>query len=246
MSPTSRLGAAVLLLGLTLVLQLGLVLHLGADSRSVFQSLQRPLSELPREITLEGKETRHLTWIGETRADEQEILGQLPFKPDDMISRNYLLQSAGVYATLYMVHSRVAEDRKHHPEICIREVAGLPEVTPPDTLVLDGDKKKRPVRRFRFRTSPGMVTSVYYWHYTFQFAPTQEQSLFQTLHQTLGKPAPSITVQISTVAPENRLQAVETLVEQTFLVALDNVLIKEHLPTKVEMGCESVPIALVR
>ena len=73
--------------------------------------------------------------------------------------------------------------------------------------------------------------------------PGQESlSYLQKLHRQRSQRLPSVTMQVTTNAPRDRLDPVE----QSFLVTVDRVLRQTVLPPTVSMGCDRLPIALYR
>ncbi|MCI0464607.1 MAG: EpsI family protein [Gemmataceae bacterium] len=181
-------------------------------------------------------------WEGKAHPQQQGVRDRLPFQADDMLMRLYRSDASPHPVELYLVHSRAGEDRKHHPEVCLRDVAGAPEDPSARQIVYLDAEQKRPAQRFRFRTGTTEQTTVYYWHYTFSPLPREGQTFLQALHQRLSRPAPSVTVQVSTLAPPEQLAAVE----QTFLPALDAALQAGQLPARTTVGYERLAILVVR
>ncbi|HZZ82816.1 MAG TPA: hypothetical protein VFE62_30230 [Gemmataceae bacterium] len=242
MTLTNRFVLICVILGAGVAAQTGLNWHIHGGSGLQYAELREPISALPMSLpSLSEKvsERQSMHWIGKTNAHEEQIRKQLPFEPDDLVSRTY---RRGVDLNLYMVYSRLGDDRKHHPEVCIRDVTGAPEDLEARKILFIGGDEKHPVQRFRFRTSFSHYTTVYYWHFTFPRIPRAGESILQVLHQRGSQPAPSITVQISTLAELDQLEAIET----DFLVSLDRSLWKSHLPEGTVMGCDRMPITLLR
>jgi hypothetical protein len=236
---------AVFLLSAGLLVQWTLLSHLAPANLEAYPHLVRPFAEL--SLTLKTQETETSPqaalsiWNGVDRPDLDNLRAILPFQVDDLLSRVYQLSGTDLAATLYLVHSRVGDDRKHHPEICIREVTGAPEdVRSRRTFGLAGDAS-RPVQRFRFKTGTQQYTTVYYWHYTFEPDPSATHSRLQQIHLRLGYPAPSVTVQVATLAPLDKLDPIE----QSLLPLLDGSLAKRHLPPS-RLACDRMPITLIR
>jgi hypothetical protein len=232
--------ASVLLTGAVLV-QGALLAHLAPANPDCYPRLLRPFVDLP--LTLgeveEGAETP--AWAGLDRPDLEALRKRLPFTADDLLNRVYQLRGTEQVVGVYMVHSRSGEDRKHHPEICIREVLGAPEdIAARRTLQLESDPT-RPVQRFRFKTGTQQFTTVYYWHYTFTPPPEASRSLLQVAHLRLGYSAPSVTVQVVTNASLDGLAPIE----QSFLPLLDANLSSHHLPPS-RMACDRMPMTLIR
>jgi hypothetical protein len=83
---------------------------------------------------------------------------------------------------------------------------------------------------------------VYYWHYT--FTPERvASSPLQAMHQRVGTPAPSVTVQVTTSGDDGR--AIRAI-EQTLLPQLDAAVKRQVLPENTAVGCDRTPIVLNR
>ncbi len=235
-------GAFVLVLGVAG--QFALARHLNAAGEASYPMQIGPFSSIP--LTITKPDSNEPLWIGGQRDEALEKLrAKLPFHTDDLLLRDYRNPDK-TYVSLYMVHSREAEDRKHHPEICIRDVSGAPEDIKFRRMIPlrpGTDETAASAQRFRFEQGVGRSTVVYYWHYT--FAPTQDptQTALQRVHQRLGTTAPSITVQVS-VGTDNpaTLEAIET----QLLPAIDAAARQGVLPPGTVAGCNRVPIALAR
>jgi Protein of unknown function (DUF3485) len=240
MSLTARLMLINALLVVGVAGQWALSHHLRAGGELGYAEIARPISQLPLVIAAssEGAEW----WRGKTNPHEDVIRTQLPFTPDDLVSRTYVLDRSGFFVNLYMVYSRQGDDRKHHPEVCIRDVAGAPEDESARRILWLGDDITRPVQRFRFRTSATHHTTVYYWHYTFPRNVRDGETRLQVLHQRLSQPPPSITVQVSTLAEVAELDDIE----KSFLTPLDQAMWKTYLPQGTTMATDRMPIALIR
>ncbi len=180
-------------------------------------------------------------WVGTDLVKQREdLLPKLQFRWDEVVLRQYVHTAKPVGLQLYMVYSRTGEDRKHHPEICIREVSGAPEdvaMRRKVTLAEPG----RDGQRFRFLTRGDQSTVVYYWHYRLPPAPA-DRSMVQELHQRLAGAAPSVTVQVSL---SGQRPADLELVETIFLPALDRA-IRAAAPEGTVVACNRIPISLAR
>ena len=244
MSLFSRFLLVNAILGLALAAQWGLHWHISSGAELVYPHIRKPLSEFPLAFPTNGNKSAEGSagWVGKTNPYEELIRKQLPYTPDNMISRTYGLTDSPLALYLYMVHSRQADDRKHHPEICIRDVTGAPEDLDARKILYLDAENKRPIQRFRFRTSSTQHTVVYYWHLTFPRVPVEGETPLQVAHQRGTKSAPSVTVQVSTTAEVEQLDPIE----QDFLVKLDQTLRAEYLPEGTVMGCDRTPIALMR
>lgn len=228
-------------LALGVVAQFGLTTHLRAAGELSYPTLMAPLTTLP--LIVNDPATGQPMWKGKDMPGAADaIRSKLPYRADDLLVRAYY-NVDGVGVQLYMVHSRAGEDRKHHPEICIREVSGAPEDL--------GFRAQVPIRpdgsaraqRFRFRTGVGRSIVVYYWHYTPVPAPDAGRSVLQRLHLRVGVAAPSLTVQVTLGTDDPRAIAA---VEKGLLPALDRAAREQVLPPGTEAACNRVPIALTR
>jgi hypothetical protein len=248
MNLSRRMLIAAACLALGVAAEVALQWHLARAPESPYPTLRQELAACPLELATRteapsaGASAASEVWKGIDLPGLEELRASLPFHADDLVLRAYREWPAGPLVNLYLVHSRIGDDRRHHPEVCIREVTGAPEDLDARALVyLDGEHQ-RAVQRFRFRTGTGQTTTVYYWHYTFEPAPQHGQSLVQFLHQRLSKPAPSLTVQVASAASPEEL----VVVEKSFLVAVDATLQKEHLPAGTRIGCDRQAVSLIR
>ncbi len=240
-TPGRGLFAGAMLLALGLVAQLGLTNHLRASGELSYPPLAGPFDSLP--LSFNDPKTGQLAWRGGNMNEARDATrAKLPFQADDLLFRAYQ-NIDGAQIQVYMVHSRAGEDRKHHPEICIRDVSGAPE----DVAF----RKQVPIRadgsasaqRFRFQTGIGRAVVVYYWHYTPRPIDDPNRTQLQSLHQRIGVAAPSITVQVTVPIDEPKTLAA---VEGQFLPALDAAARQLVLPPDTETGCHRLPIALIR
>lgn len=213
--------------------------HISAGDQRSYPNMPGKFAQLPLEFPAAGDQPG---WRGRELEKEREgVREKLPFDADDLAYRAYQTTDEKAVAFLYLVYSRAGEDRKHHPEICIREVSGAPEVA--------GSRKQVPLagedrlaQRFRFQTGGGRTTAVYYWHYTFQPTPGS-LSPFQQLHQSIGTEKPSVTAQLTAPGDDPRALAV---IEKTLLPQLDAALMATVLPPNTPAGCDRLPVVFVR
>jgi exosortase len=229
------IAATILIAGV--VSQFALASHIQVAGELSYPHLIGRFESLPQKITC-GESS----WIAKDQTEATEATkAKLPFHADDLLIRTYQNRQ-GAVVRLYMVHSRAGEDRKHHPEICIRDVSGAPEdlsfrKTVP--LVADGSAE---AQRFRFLTGSARSVVVYYWHYTLTPIPTSGQTRLQALHQRIGVSAPSVTVQVSTNTNDPAtLDSIEALLQELDLAARMRV-----LPPHTTTGCNRIPISLAR
>lgn len=235
-----RIGSTVAILGIGLLAQLALLGHMMFGPANTYASLREPFAEMPMVLASERVGTRPFVWSLQTIPDEKAIRTKLPFTPLDLSYRRASSNEILANADIYIVHSENGEDRKHHPEICVRDVLQVPEdVGARATLELNNDPN-RPVQRFCFQRGPSQTNTFYYWHYTFTPIKQENQTWLQQLHQTFGRSPPSVTVLISTMAPREQWPTIE----RTLLPQIDAELRAKHLPAEVKMSCERLPIGL--
>lgn len=228
-------------LALGVVAQFGLTTHLRAAGELSYPTLTAPLATLP--LVVNDPATGQPMWKGKDMPGAADaIRSKLPYRADDLLVRAYY-NVDGVGVQLYMVHSRAGEDRKHHPEICIREVSGAPEDLSFRAQVPIRPDGSARAQRFRFRTGVGRSIVVYYWHYTPVPVPDPGRSRLQRLHLRLGVAAPSLTAQVTLGTDDPRAIAA---VEKGLLPALDRAAREQVLPPGTEAACNRVPIALTR
>jgi exosortase len=236
-----RLLVTAAFLGAGLSLQFLMLNHLHAAGPSSFPELKGPLAGVPESVP--GR-TAGTGW-GSREVDKlAEFRAKLPFQVDDLYYRDFGGQGVP-WARVYMVYSKSGDDRKHHPEICIRDVSGAPERIADRTrvsLVGTGDDSRQ-AARFAFETRPGEVLTVYYWHYTLTPREESLRSPLQRVHSRIGVPAPSVTVQVYTNTPT---AADRAAIEQVFLPALDKALVEKVMPDGTDVGCHRLPVGLVR
>jgi hypothetical protein len=238
-----RLLIAIACLALGTGGQLALHAHLGGVNAPVYPELRQPLRTLPLHIARENSGD-HVSdpvslraWLGADLTESTTLSAKIPFA-DDFLLRRYVAEDRRVAVRLYAVYSRRGEDREHHPEICIRDVAGAPEDKRARGIIFLDAAERRPVQRFRFRTGSEQHLYVYYWHYTLDAEFREGQSYLQGLHQRVGRRAPSLTLQVTTGASP----ADATAVEKSFLPAVDAALQHALLPPNARIGCERLPI----
>ena len=240
MTLTRRIWWTVAVLSVALIAQTGVLWHLKSGPANTFDELKQGFALVPLQITTTDDAGRKSVWNGRTSPNEPQVRRALQFAAKDLILRRYRLADSDVELELYLVHSVEGEDRKHHPEICIRDVAGIPEDA-------DGRKtieieKGRPAERIVFRPNSNQSVTLYYWHYTFVPNNQPNQDGLQRLYQTFSRNPPSITVQVATSCAADRLP----LVEKQFLSALDRMLRDHFLPKDTRIGCDRLPIGLTR
>ncbi len=241
-SPSTRRGLAIATAGVIvgIGLEFALKAHLDAAGEASYPTLVRPLDTLP--LTIVNPQTNEPVWRGQNNtAYRDKLLEKISFPIDDLLVRVYQ-HSGGDLVHLYMVYSRAGEDRKHHPEICIRDVNGSPEDLHFRKQIPIGPNGAQ-AQRFRFQKGVGRVTVVYYWHYTLMPPPQPGLTRLQQWHQRIGVTAPSITVQVSLSSDDPRVLAA---IEHQLLPQLHAAAVQQLLPPNTHTGCERLPIALAR
>jgi exosortase len=223
------------LLGLTMLFEW----HIAAGGRASYPEMAGKFAQVPYEFAADDKTV--LWQGGELDTVREETRKKLPFDADDLSYRGYQTVDGRYQALVYMVHSRDGEDRKHHPEVCIRDVSGAPEV-PGGRVQVPLSGPGREAQRFRFQTGGGRSMAVYYWHYT---VPPKEKpwSPLQRVHQAVGTEKPSVTVQLTTVGDDPRALA---FIEKTLLPQLDAALATKVLPPDTPARCDRLPVVFVR
>jgi len=237
--PIRGLAAASAVLAVGILAQFSLTAHLRSAGQASYPTLTGRFDSLP--LVIADPATGQDAWVGQEMAEAREATRvKLPFEANDLLVRGYQ-GAGGAGALVYMVHSRVGEDRKHHPEICIRDVSGAPEdVKFRREVRLDDDGT---AQRFRFQTGPSRVTVVYYWHYTVTPTPDPGRSALQNLHQQHGIVAPSVTIQVTVGTDDPRtLESVENVLIPT----LNRAARERVLPPGARAGSNRAPIALIR
>ncbi len=242
MTLTTRLLLAAGILGLAVVAQYALQWHLDAAPQGVYPELADRLEALPMTLG-ETSDPATLSWQGVESGRVEAIRKRLDFEVNGILSREYYPVPGGPAVDLYMVYSRSAGDRKHHPEICMREASGYQQDFKADGIVYLDKEQKRPVQRMAFHTGSGVKTTVYYWHYSFEPANTAGLSFLQLLQQKLSSPVPSITVQVASTAP---LADLKEAVEKGFLPLLDTTMQQSFVPFPNRVGCDRLPVSFVR
>ena len=237
---TRRIWWTIGVLLVTLIAQTGLLWHLKTGPVNTFDELRQSFIRLPFQITTTDDTGRTLIWKGGTSPDEPQVRQKLPFAAKDLLLRRYRLSDSDIGLELYLVHSSEGEDRKHHPEICVRDVAGIPEDA--DGRRIIEMEKDRPAQRLVFRPNPNQPVTLYYWHYTFVPNNQPNQDGLQRLYQTFSRNLPSITALVATNCSADRLP----MVEKQFLSKLDRMLRDHFLPEHTRIGCDRLPIGLTR
>jgi exosortase len=236
-----RLLVAAVVLGLGVTSQFALASHLRQVGELSYPPMRGKFESLP--LLIKDPATGQLVWRGQDMPEvRDQTKAKLGFATEDLLIRGYVTAN-GDFARLYMVSTLAGEDRKHHPEICVRDVSGAPEdihFRREVPLSADGSAA---ASRFRFKTGAGQSTVIYYWHYTPRPFSDPRQTAIQALHQRIGVSAPSVTVQVS-VAGDNpkTLEAVE----KQLLPAIHLAALQQVLPPETDTGCNRIPIGLAR
>lgn len=240
MSTLRRYWIALIVLGIAAAGQSALLAHLHSGPGNVYASVKKPFAELPMTLTVNAPNQPPVAWTFKTLPDEQIERGKLPYEALDLLFRRARASRLNLDADMFLIHTDNGEDRKHHPEICIRDVQQIPEDVSARAILNLGGDPNRPVQRFSF-VSGGRATTIYYWHYTFLPDLQQGQSKLQATYQAVGRAPPSVTVQVTTSAP----RASWPLVEALLVEPLERKLRDEHLPATVKMQCDRLPIGLI-
>ena len=245
-APPLRVGRPLMvscvLLAAGLAGQRALLDHLSVVKDREMPTIRQQLATLPAEFG--GSDAQALKWISREHPGREVLATQVEDFADEFLYRAYWPvkgRQAGKPASVYVVFSSEAGDRKHHPEVCVRDVSGAKEDTAAGKVIALGGDESRTVQRFRFLPSADRAIVIYYWHYTLAPAPVERPSAFQKLHERYATTPPSVTVQVSTPAS---LEEAE-LLEKTLLVELDAALREGHLPADVRMGCDRIPIQVL-
>lgn len=241
MASLKRIWSMTAFLGVALAIQAALLLHMVFGPSNLYPGLSHPLADLPMKLTFERPGLPPFAWEMQTISAENEIRPRLPFQPLDLIFRQATCNERSLGAECYIVHTENGEDRKHHPEICIRDVQQVPEDETGRATIELGKDPERTVKRYCFKNSPSRSMAVYYWHYTVLPVRQEQQSWLQMLHQTFDRSPPSVTVLVTTAAAREQWP----FVEQTLLSALDQELRARILPANVKMSCERLPIGVL-
>lgn len=239
MTLNTRLLIAACILGLAVLAQYALQGHLDAVPQGVYPELADKLEAFPLALG----DSSVPSWQGVASGRLESIRKKLDFEVNGILSREYYPASGGPGVDLYMVYSRSAGDRKHHPEICMREASGYQQDFRADGIVYLDEEKKRPVQRMVFHTGGGTKTAVYYWHYSFEPTNTAGLSFLQLLQQKMSNPVPSITVQVASTAP---LAELKESVEKSLLPLIDATMQRDFIPFPNRVGCDRLPVGFVR
>jgi exosortase len=226
-------GAVGALIGLTFLLKA----HLAAKSVEGYASLREPLAQLPETF-----EVGDQVWHGATPPSINDLLPKLDFRVDDVLLRDYRSSQGGAF-TIYAVYSKTAGDRYHHPEHCIRDAQGGTEILSARRRVSLDSTGKHQAQFMSFQIGWGKVTNVYYWHYTFLPPPDPSATLLQALHASMGRTAPSLTLEVFTNQTE---PAALAALERDVLPRLDALLYEHHLPESAKCGCQRFPVVILR
>ncbi len=237
MSLAGRLIACAVAIGLAAASSSLLTAHLAAGSEGVFVPLRAALETFPIDLALpDGTACK-----GQEHPGRPDLMKQVPFA-DEVVYRYYTSASPGGVFLMYAAHSRTGEDRKHHPEVCLREAAGTPEDISARLLVPLRDDGKAFAQRFRFQTGITGTMNLYYWHYTLPHDRAGGRSALQSLHARLIASAPSITCQASSYATGEDLERFE----RETLPAIDAAFRAGPLPDGTAVGCDRIPITFLR
>lgn len=244
MSLVSRLALAAGGLLACVLAQAALQAHLHNADEVIYPELRRELKAFPLEgprSSQKGDPVSLGAWSGKDNTKSATLPTLIPFA-DEFVARDYVLAGRrgrpGAAVYVYMVYSREGQDREHHPEICIRDAGGAGEDVAARGLVALDEAGERAAMRFRFLVRDQLVT-VHYWHYTLQPEVRESLSALQVLHQRWSRRAPSVTVEVSTLAPPGDADV------EDFLRRVDRIMLAGHLPATATIGHDRLPIRLV-
>lgn len=242
--PDPELGRRMLItaafLGGGLAVLFLMMSHLSGAGPSSFPELKGPIASLPQALPARADSPG---WAGRDLEDLDKFRAKLPFQVDDLMYREYAGRGLP-QAQVYMVYSKSGDDRKHHPEICIREVSGSPErIEDRAKVSLGAGDDSRQAQRFAFELARGDVLTVYYWHYTLMPREDAVRTPLQRIHSRIGVPSPSVTVQVYVRSPA---AADRATIEQLFLPAIDKAMTERVVPEGTDVGSHRLPVGLVR
>ena len=213
----TRWTLMLVLLGSGVLGQLALRRHLAAAGEPAPQPLRKPLAELPLALR---------DWRGQDqRIDDPGLL-----IGDERLRRSYRREPAGMTAEVWLVYSREAEDRLHHPEVCMAVAGQVEDPAGREAVAVPGHAA--PVQQYRFGSGRTQQL-VYYWHYTLPAAAGGQLDALQLIHQYLRWRPASVTIEVFAPerSPDDRKQA-QDLVRQI------DAALQSHLPPKAVRGSQ--------
>jgi hypothetical protein len=193
--------------------------------------MRAELASFPTELP-----TAAGTFQGKEHPGREALLKQVTFA-DEVLYR-YYQRPSGAFL-LYAAYSKTGEDRKHHPEVCLREAAGTPEDLSGRALV--PFRRGGSAQRFRFQVGTAGFMHLYYWHYTLPRDEQARRSPLQSLHQHMNAAAPSLTVQATCYDNGEELAQFE----KDVLPAIDEALRAGPLPQGCEVGNGRIPVTFL-
>lgn len=227
LSPLGVLGGTVALL-VGVVLQALVLWHLEAGAVRRGPKLPGTLDQLPERLG---------SWQAGERADLAKLRERITFA-DDVFLRQYTEPEARLAANVYLVYSSAGKDREHHPEICMNEVAGVPDLRDRRRVVFLNQSANSPVQRFEYPAGSERRLFVWYWHYTVEPPLRDGQTFLQALHQRLSRRPASLTVQVTVAGSDQTADQVE----RSLLTEIDGYLRRNLLPGYAVMGCDRIPV----
>lgn len=236
MSLSQRLTLCALVVAVGAAAHYALVAHLASGPEGDFVGLRAELNSLPAEFP-----THSGTYQGKEHPGRPQLLKQVPFA-DEVLYRLYAGPSGEGAFLLYAAYSKTGEDRKHHPEVCLREAAGTPEDLAGRAQVPIRAGGGAFAQRFRFQIGTGGFMHLYYWHYTLPRNEEGPRSPLQALHQRLTAAAPSVTFQATTYSGGEELARFE----KDVLPAIDAALAAGPLPPGCEVGNGRIPVTFLQ
>jgi hypothetical protein len=183
-------------------------------------ALQLPLSELPLQIG---------PWRGEDLP-----LAEADRYADQHLNRRYRHLERNQTLTLWVVYARDAEDRNHHPEVCMAVAGRQEDRQVRQTFELDA--AGAPIQQYRYRSLAG-AKWVFYWHYTLPVRLDPQLAALQRIYQRARCRASSLTLEV--FAPSRTPEELETV--QQFVSALDAA-IRRHVGSEAVRGSDRLPV----
>ena len=219
--------------GLTLRVRLAALTVVLATAAGLDGALQQAIAA-PGRITTIGLE-RSLaafpTELGEWSGADTPVENSAFLYGDEHLHRVYRHRRSGQTLTVWMIYTEDGRDRRHHPEVCMRDIGCVEERDQRAALPVAGHDQ--PVQRFFFRNPGGRAGQwVYYWYYVFREATSdQPPTVWQRLLEKGGRMRSGMTVEI--FAPQ--LADGDAARTDDFTRQLDRAL-QTHLPERAVRG----------
>ncbi len=156
---------------------------------------------------------------------------------DDYFKRMYVNQKNGQQLSLWMVYSKLGEDRGHHPEICLTGAGLAEDVRGRQAMEVPG--QKAPVQQYLYGR-PGSSQWVYYWYYTLKSSNKSGLTDLQLLYQRMQRRESSVTIEV--FVPN--MSAETEKIAQEFVAAVDQHM-QGQLPAAAVRGSQRSPVKRV-